>query len=158
MPRTLGPGLCTIMTSFFHLRSPSLLRGNLLALVSLAISFPLAKVSLRSSQSRHAASHPRSGSRDGGNFPLHSRPLELVPRRRPHQPLHGRACIDHDSVSRALSLRHKMMRAVMLFAPFGARCASRACRQSSAAHKFPASSPGPAPILPARPALPLRQS
>jgi hypothetical protein len=31
------------MTSFFNLRAPSLLRGNLLALVSLAVSFPLAK-------------------------------------------------------------------------------------------------------------------
>ena len=31
------------MTSFFHWRVPSLLRGNLLSLASLAISFPLAK-------------------------------------------------------------------------------------------------------------------
>ena len=31
------------MTSFFNLRAPSLLRGNLLALLSLVISFPLAK-------------------------------------------------------------------------------------------------------------------
>jgi len=31
------------MTSFFNLRAPSLLRGNLLALVSLAVAFPLAK-------------------------------------------------------------------------------------------------------------------
>ncbi|MHB1936214.1 MAG: permease [Acidobacteriaceae bacterium] len=31
------------MASFFNLRAPSLLRGNLLALVSLAVSFPLAK-------------------------------------------------------------------------------------------------------------------
>ncbi len=31
------------MPSIFHLRAPSLLRGNLLSLVSLAVSFPLAK-------------------------------------------------------------------------------------------------------------------
>ncbi|MGH9615763.1 MAG: permease [Acidobacteriaceae bacterium] len=34
------------MTSFFNWRVPSLLRGNLLSLVSLAISFPLAKFPL----------------------------------------------------------------------------------------------------------------
>jgi hypothetical protein len=31
------------MISFFHWRAPSLLRGNLLALISLAVSFPLAR-------------------------------------------------------------------------------------------------------------------
>ena len=32
-----------MINSFFHLRSPSLLRGNILTLGSLAISFPLAR-------------------------------------------------------------------------------------------------------------------
>jgi hypothetical protein len=31
------------MSSFFNLRAPSLLRANLLALISLAVSFPLAR-------------------------------------------------------------------------------------------------------------------